>query len=62
MKKSQNESLCLLIVALSCGGTKIFLRPLKIMFIRENSSLVCQIQTVKIKPNTAYPRTKKVYK
>ena len=46
----------------SCCGPKISSRPRKIMRICDNSLLVCQIQRVKIRPNTAYPRTNEVYR
>ena len=47
-------SLCRRTVVLSCGGPR--------KSIRENSSLVCQKQRVKIKPNRAFSRTKEMYK
>ena len=55
-------SLCRGTVFLSSGGPKISPCPRTIMCIRENSSRVYQIQMVKIKPDTAYTRTKEVHR
>ena len=38
------SSLCRITVVVSCGGHKTSLRPRKVMCIRENSSLMWQIQ------------------
>ena len=51
--------LCRRTVVLSYGGPQISPYPRKIMCIRENSSIVCQIQRVNIRQNTAYPRRRK---